>query len=459
MDLKEKLRDQNMKFRQNLFDMFMNGRYTDVTLVCDEGTEVWAHKFVLASASSVLKGMFKEDANKPAERQVIRIAGASYPDLIALIQWVYLGFFKVTEVTGNMVDIAEGLKIDLGIKASEANSDGDNDDPDDPNHEGDDDRQEESVQNVKPNIQELAPVKIYDVPAPMLVNDDGTVVPVEQIQAKAEYIEPVTLTAAKKDPVKVNLPSSNLSSNNVTVKLVEKPTNTNIMDFNNEMRKNVLTPMKKDTILGQSGSVAVKVVKRSDGDKKEEAKCPVCQKKYLNRMYMVAHYKKEHSKTAKKFACVKCNFKAPYDEQVMTAHLRMHELTDASQKSYTIAGKAEKEIFHSCGHCNLKFRSFDYLKLHLDTKHFTKYPCPSCDFEATSKEALKVHNACHLSASKTATDHVQPKMETEAREDGEVDMSEIDSTWSVVDAVPMISGGQQNKVPAEMNFLKSWGSK
>ncbi len=116
MDLKEKLRDQNMKFRQNLFEMFMNGRYTDVTLVCDEGTEVWAHKFVLASASSVLKGMFKEDANKPAERQVIRIAGSSYPDLIALIQWVYLGFFKVAEVTGNMVDISEGLKIDLGMK-------------------------------------------------------------------------------------------------------------------------------------------------------------------------------------------------------------------------------------------------------------------------------------------------------------------------------------------------------
>ena len=130
-----------------LFDMFMKGRYTDVSLVCDEGTEVWAHKFVLASASSVLRGMFREDANKPAERQVIRIAGANYQDLIALIQWVYLGFFKVQEVTGSMVDIAEGLKIDLGIKATEASAEGDNDNPDEPDNveEGDEDNKNEST--------------------------------------------------------------------------------------------------------------------------------------------------------------------------------------------------------------------------------------------------------------------------------------------------------------------------
>ena len=54
MDVPERVRERNMDFRLKLFDMFMQGRYTDVSLVCDEGTEVWAHKFVLATVSSVL---------------------------------------------------------------------------------------------------------------------------------------------------------------------------------------------------------------------------------------------------------------------------------------------------------------------------------------------------------------------------------------------------------------------
>ena len=219
MNVPIKVKDQNMDFRLKLFDMFMKGRYTDVSLVCDEGTEVWAHKFVLATASSVLRGMFREDANKPTERQVIRIAGANYQDLIALIQWVYLGFFKVTEVNGNMVGIAEGLKINLGLKIHEENAEYENnvyeEDVDDVTiPEEEDERQEEPL-NVNSNlILQKPPVTVHNIPAPLLVNDDGTVTPVEEILAKPENIEPELMHAdANKEPVSVRVHMPNLSNN------------------------------------------------------------------------------------------------------------------------------------------------------------------------------------------------------------------------------------------------------
>ena len=55
-----------------------------------------------------------------------------------------------------------------------------------------------------------------------------------------------------------------------------------------------------------------------------------------------------------------------------------------------------------------------------------------------------------------------PKKEEEAisLEEGEVSMDMMDGTWSVLDAVPMISESQRNKVNApEMNFLTSFGSR
>ena len=168
---------------------------------------------------------------------------------------------------------------------------------------------------------------------------------------------------------------------------------------------------------------------RYDADSKEEAQCPVCRKKFLNKVYMLAHYKKDHSKNGKKFACVKCNFKAPYNEQVMTAHLRMHELADASKKSYKSAVNSEKEIFHECDQCDLKFRSIDYLKLHMEAKHYATM------LRKKEEEAISL-------------------------EEGEVSMDMMDETWSVLDAVPMISESQRNKVNApEMNFLTSFGSR
>lgn len=462
MDVQERLKDLNMKFRLNLFDMFMKGRYTDVTLVCDEGTEVWAHKFVLASASSVLKGMFREDANKPGERQVIRIAGSKYQDLIALIQWIYLGFFKVTEVNGRIVDIAEGLKIDLDMNGNEENTDSgdDTDNPDDPDvnitEVGDDEDRQVETKNVKLNHISDSPVSVNSEPTPILVNDDIPVVPVEEAQSKDDNMKPMLIPSnqlvPKKEPiiVKLQTPIPNTHSENVN----EKPTdNQNIADFKNEVRRKVFTPIKRHTSLGQPGSVSVKLLsqKSESETKKEEAQCPLCRKKFLNKLYMLAHYKKEHAKQGKKFACIKCNFKAPYNEQVMTAHLRMHELADASQKSNKNP-TGEREVTHGCDLCDLKFRSLDYLKLHMEAKHYaTRYLCPSCSYESSSKEALKVHN--DLIHKKQPKDPIKP----EAREDGEVDVNMMDASWSIIDAVPMVST-QQSNAKQEMNFLKSWGS-
>ena len=399
--------------------------------------------------------MFTENANKTAERQVIRIAGSQYQDLIALIQWVYLGFFKVTEVNGNIVNIAEGLNIDLGIKVKEEKV---------VDVEDDDNTEDPGEANKQ------APTVFYEDQV-MLVNDDGTAVavPVNSIVFSEKNIlvsesigppsmDPV-ICVQKKEPntVKVQKPD-------VAVQVLEKSDNKNIiMDSKNNVKK----------VLGQPGSVGVKVVyEDTDSDtkndlvagkevltKKDEAKCPVCQKRFHNKIYMLSHYKKEHSKNGKRFACIKskCNFQAPYNEQIMTAHMKMHELNKNSQqkdaKSNQIAVRnyittrnpsaRERETFHACDICNLRFRSHDYLRIHNATKHYeTKYMCPSCNYEAKSKKALGVHiDLSHCFASKKPIQMTEDEdKEDEDKEDGEVDIRDVKS--------------QPVKMIRDMNFLK-----
>ena len=70
--------------------------FCDVTLVSDDGKRVWAHKVVLASASSFFRDIFQVD-EEMEEYQVIDMKGVKSRLLRAMIDLVYNGETQVEQ--------------------------------------------------------------------------------------------------------------------------------------------------------------------------------------------------------------------------------------------------------------------------------------------------------------------------------------------------------------------------
>ena len=141
--------------------------FFDVTLVTEDNQFVSAHKVVLAASSELFKNILKKaDHSTP----MIYLNGVEFKELSWIIDYIYEGETSIfQEDLKSFLGIAKKLKIEalIGIKEE-------------------DERQEEPL-NLKSNmILEDPPVTDYNIPAPLLVNYDGTVTPVEEIPEKPE---------------------------------------------------------------------------------------------------------------------------------------------------------------------------------------------------------------------------------------------------------------------------------
>ena len=92
MNTDEKLCLQWNDFKENVSSAFGDLRqdkeFTDVTLACEDGQQVEAHKAVLASSSPLFLTMLK--ANKHSH-PLIYMRGLKSEDLVALIDFIYYG--------------------------------------------------------------------------------------------------------------------------------------------------------------------------------------------------------------------------------------------------------------------------------------------------------------------------------------------------------------------------------
>lgn len=101
-------------FKDHLQDsakaLFKSQRFTDVTLVSDDMIPIKAHKFILSSASSVMKRllMMNQDA-KP----MLYLKGIQSIDLQAILEFIYLGEASIlSERLEDFMRSAEDLDIE-----------------------------------------------------------------------------------------------------------------------------------------------------------------------------------------------------------------------------------------------------------------------------------------------------------------------------------------------------------
>ena len=92
------------------FGILRNEEYLhDVTLVCDDNSQVSAHKLVLSACSEYFKTIFK---NNPHQNTLICLEGVTSNDLRNILDYMYIGETNIfQENLDAFLAIAEDLKI------------------------------------------------------------------------------------------------------------------------------------------------------------------------------------------------------------------------------------------------------------------------------------------------------------------------------------------------------------
>ena len=113
--MSEKLCLQWNDFQENVNSAFGNLRedkeFTDVTLACEDGQQMEAHKVILAASSPFFQNILNKNVRK-YHHPLIYMKGVRFEDLSAIIDFLYLGEANVfQESLDSFLGIAEELKL------------------------------------------------------------------------------------------------------------------------------------------------------------------------------------------------------------------------------------------------------------------------------------------------------------------------------------------------------------
>ena len=93
--------------KEMLRNMKTDDTFTDVTLVCDDGRKIRAHKVVLGASSSVMKKMLTN-----TDTSSIDLEGMAFEEINSILQFIYLGEATLfQERMQEFLDAAQKLKV------------------------------------------------------------------------------------------------------------------------------------------------------------------------------------------------------------------------------------------------------------------------------------------------------------------------------------------------------------
>ena len=121
MQNSEKLCLRWNKFEDNIITSFQKLRnindFSDVTLACEDGKQLEAHKVVLASSSPFFMELLQKNKHP---HPLVYMMGVKYEDLEAIIDFLYTGEANVSkENLDRFLSVAEDLKL-KGLAREEA---------------------------------------------------------------------------------------------------------------------------------------------------------------------------------------------------------------------------------------------------------------------------------------------------------------------------------------------------
>ena len=100
-------------FQDNIYSVFGSLRqdrdFADVTLACEDGQQIEAHKVILASSSPFFQNLLKKNKHP---HPLIYMKGIKHEILFAVVDFLYLGEANVfQESLDSFLEIAEELRL------------------------------------------------------------------------------------------------------------------------------------------------------------------------------------------------------------------------------------------------------------------------------------------------------------------------------------------------------------
>ena len=113
MNISEKFYLKWKDFEENVCASYISMRedneFSDVTLVCDGGRQIEAHKVILASSSPFFKQLLSKNKHS---HPLVFMRGVNLDDLVAIVDFVYLGEANIYEENlESFLNIAEELSL------------------------------------------------------------------------------------------------------------------------------------------------------------------------------------------------------------------------------------------------------------------------------------------------------------------------------------------------------------
>ena len=103
--------DNHSKFRTKVLkNLYEDDNFTDVTLACEDGHQLKAHRAVLSTCSPFFQNILKKNQSN---NMVLYLSGTNYKDLSSILKFVYLGECDVPmNEVDNFLFTAKCLKVD-----------------------------------------------------------------------------------------------------------------------------------------------------------------------------------------------------------------------------------------------------------------------------------------------------------------------------------------------------------
>ena len=407
---------QNAATKENVQNTFRrlwtSSDLTDVTLATEDGSQIKAHKVILASSSIFFENLFKR-TNHP--NILVYLKGVTKSRLEMLLKFVYLSQVEVpAEDLEGFLDVARELQIS-GLLGNDGLSEREGvvsltpEPTNRANTGGKIDLFEKnggSFQSTSNYVQNFDGAKETHVPKGSRENGIGG-----------------KLTKPKEPGERKN---DNPNSLDESFSLLLESEHSDGEGEKGEEKKSFQTKLSKDkrfpcdqcdgmyaskaSLYGhkryiherahllednvnkeghqQSGSRGVEnrqMQNATDPERKKNFMCDQCDMAFDRTPDLFKHKKREHGGSL--HACNQCDYESTQKE-----NLDRHKKREHSGGEEIIFDVVDRKNLYSCDHCELTFLKLPQLYNHKKAEHIgALHSCESCDYQATKLENLKRH--------------------------------------------------------------------
>ena len=328
--------------------------FADVTLVCDDGKHIKAHRNILSICSPVLKNILQIDQrNAP----IIYLRGINHYEMKAIIKFIYLGQASVLKTkVDSFLQVADNLKIKELTQMGE-----------------------ERGRDINDAIDKNATNKSDNDSQEIIIDNDDEEDKKEEEEGE---INEDTLSMDNSEAVKEDQKLSEedtCDSKEETVDGYNEEEEFNVEDFVDQTFSSPEEPEEqeesKKKIKKEPKTVnnqTIELIEKT-GDEILDKTCDECGKVFAKRKNMAWHKITVHSKS--EYPCNKC----------------LHVFTRPDRLRIHIQSKHIGTKF-SCPHCQKEFNFQTNCTAHIKSVHEkVKYDCSFCNQKYTDRATLRRH--------------------------------------------------------------------